>query len=136
LQPQYNLYDRKDFESGSGKVASDDDLGVTCYFALASGFLTGKYRSDKDLEGKSRAGFVKGYLNERGQKILKALDDVSAHLSVSQAQVALAWLIARPGITAPIVSATSIKQLDDTLGSARVNLSADAVAKLDAASAY
>ena len=135
LQPEYNLYDRQEFESGLANVASVNHLGVVCYFGLASGFLTGKYRSEDDLKGKARGGRVKQYLNERGLRILKALDEVSSDLSATPAQVALAWLIARPGITAPIASATSVRQLDDTLGAARLKLSPGAIAKLDAASA-
>ncbi|HEU0138264.1 MAG TPA: aldo/keto reductase [Bryobacteraceae bacterium] len=136
LQPNYNLYDRSDFESGLAKAASDNEVGVVCYFGLAAGFLTGKYRSEEDVKGKSRAGMVKGYLNERGYRILKALDEISAGLSATQAQVALAWLMARPGVTAPIASATSLHQLDDALGAARLDLSSEAIAKLDEASAY
>jgi aryl-alcohol dehydrogenase-like predicted oxidoreductase len=135
LQPEHNLYDRQEFESGLANVASVNHLGVVCYFGLASGFLTGKYRSEDDLKGKARGGRVKQYLNERGLRILKALDEVSSDLSATPAQVALAWLIARPGITAPIASATSVRQLDDTLGAARLKLSPGAIAKLDAASA-
>jgi aryl-alcohol dehydrogenase-like predicted oxidoreductase len=135
LQPEYNLYNRQEFESGLANVASVNDLGVVSYFGLASGFLTGKYRSEDDLKGKARGGGVKRYLNERGLRILKALDEVSSDLSATPAQVALAWLIARPGITAPIASATSVRQLDETLGAARLKLSPGAIAKLDAASA-
>jgi aryl-alcohol dehydrogenase-like predicted oxidoreductase len=136
LQPLYNLYERKDFESGLAKVVSENGIGVVCYFGLAAGFLTGKYRAQEDLKGKARAARVKGYLDERGFRILKALDEVAQDLPATPAQVALAWLIARPGVTAPIVSATSVEQLDDTLGAARVRLSPDASAKLDTASAY
>lgn len=136
LQPNYNLYDRSDFERGSARAALDNELGVVCYFGLAAGFLTGKYRSEEDLKGKSRAGMVKGYLNERGHRILKALDEISKDLSATQTQVALAWLMARPGVTAPIASATSLHQLDDTLGAARLDLSSEAIARLDEASAY
>jgi aryl-alcohol dehydrogenase-like predicted oxidoreductase len=135
LQPQYNLYDRASFEGELAQVAMENGLGVVCYFALASGFLTGKYRSERDLEGKERAGFAKKYLDERGLAILKALDEVAAQTGATQAQIALAWLIARPGITAPIVSATSVKQLDETLGAARLVLDAAAIRKLDEASA-
>jgi aryl-alcohol dehydrogenase-like predicted oxidoreductase len=135
LQPEYNLYNRQEFESGLANVASVNDLGVVSYFGLASGFLTGKYRSEDDLKGKARGGGVKKYLNERGLRILKALDEVSSDLSATPAQVALAWLTARPGITAPIASATTVRQLDDTLGAARLKLSPGAIAKLDAASA-
>jgi len=136
LQPNYNLYDRSDFERGLARAALDNELGVVPYYGLAAGFLTGKYRSQEDLEGKSRAGMVKGYLNERGHRILKALDEISKDLSATQAQVALAWLIARSEVTAPIASATSLHQLDDTLGAARLDLPSEAIAKLDEASAY
>jgi aryl-alcohol dehydrogenase-like predicted oxidoreductase len=136
LQPQYNLYERKELESGLAKVASENGIGIVSYFGLAAGFLTGKYRSQEDLKGKARGVRVERYLDERGFKILRALDEVAADLSATQAQVALAWLIARPGITAPIASATSIRQLDDTLGAARLRLSSEIVAKLDAASSY
>jgi aryl-alcohol dehydrogenase-like predicted oxidoreductase len=136
LQPQYNLYERKEFESGLAHVVSENRIGVVCYFGLAAGFLTGKYRSQEDLKGKARGARVKGYLNERGFRILNALDEVATELSATQAQVALAWLIARPAVTAPIASATSIRQLDDTLGAARLALSSQMIAKLDAASAY
>jgi aryl-alcohol dehydrogenase-like predicted oxidoreductase len=135
LQPHYNLYDRAEFESGLEKLALDNDLGVVSYFGLASGFLTGKYRSEQDLKGKARGRFVQAYLNDRGYRILRALDQVSAELPANPAQVALAWLIARPSITAPIASVTSVKQLDETLGAARLQLSGEAVRLLDEASA-
>ena len=114
----------------------EDDLGVVCYFGLASGFLTGKYRSQRDLEGRARGRFVQAYFNDRGYRILDALDRVSAGLSATPAQLALAWLMARAAITAPIASVTSVKQLDDTLGAARLELSRDVIRLLDEASAY
>jgi aryl-alcohol dehydrogenase-like predicted oxidoreductase len=136
LQPPYNLYDRAEFEGGLQKLALEDDLGVVCYFGLASGFLTGKYRSQRDLEGRARGRFVQAYFNDRGYRILDALDRVSAGLSATPAQLALAWLMARAAITAPIASVTSVKQLDDTLGAARLELSRDVIRLLDEASAY
>lgn len=134
LQPLYNLYDRADFESGLGQLALDENLGVICYYGLASGFLTGKYRSEKDLAGRARADALGKYFNPRGMRILAALEEVARELSATPAQIALAWLIARPGVTAPIASATSLAQLDDTLGAAQLSLSAAEIAKLDAAS--
>jgi aryl-alcohol dehydrogenase-like predicted oxidoreductase len=138
LQPQYNLSDRADFEQNLAQVCKDNDISVIPFYGLASGFLTGKYRSEADF-GKSPRGMRMGkYLDARGLKILAALDEVSADLSatdapVTNAQVALAWLMTK--ITAPIASATSVDQLKDIAGSARITLSPEAVAKLDAASA-
>lgn len=135
VQPRYNLYDRGDFESGLAEVAGDHDLGVVCYFALASGFLSGKYREAKDFEGRDRAVFARNYLNDRGLAILAALDEVASQTGATPAQIALAWLMGRPRVTAPIVSATSVAQLDETLGAASVALSPEANALLDRASA-
>lgn len=134
-QPLYNLYDRAQFESGLQQVCLENEVGVIPYYGLASGFLTGKYRSEADLSKSLRGGGVKRYLNARGMKILAALDDVAAGLNASPAQVALAWVMAQPGLTGPIASATSVQQLDDLMGSARLKLSAGDLAKLDAASA-
>lgn len=133
IQPPYNLYDRS-FESELAGVAQEHDLGVVSYFSLASGFLTGKYRSVDDLKGSAREGFLKGYFDERGLKLLQALRDVAADVSATPAQVALAWLIGRPGLTAPIASATSIGQLDDILRAAELSLPAAAIDKLNVAS--
>lgn len=135
LQPLYNLYDRDDYERGLRQVAERNGLGVICYFALASGFLTGKYQSKADIEGRSRAGMLAKYFDERGRSLLSALNEASRELSVSQAQIALAWLIARPGITAPIASATSVAQLDELLGAARLQLPEEVQRKLEAAGA-
>ena len=106
LQPEYNLVARKEYEANFEAMAREHEIGVISYYALASGFLTGKYRSDADL-GKSaaRAGAVGKYLNGYGLRVLAALDDVARRLGATPAQVALAWLIARPDLTAPIVSA-------------------------------
>lgn len=136
LQPEYNLYDRAGYEAELEPLAREQELGVIGYYALARGFLSGKYRSAADA-GKSRVrgGEVAAqYLNPRGLRILAALDDVAASHTATPAQVALAWLIARPGITAPIVSATRVEQLHDVLAAARLQLSAQDIAQLDAAS--
>ena len=133
LQPWYNLYDRVSFEGPLAEVCQEHGLGVISYFGLASGFLTGKYRSEKDLEGRPRAYRVKTMLNERGLRILAALDAVAEQHSATPAQVSLAWLRAH-GVTAPIASATSVPQLEELAGFVDVDLDAAAVAKLDKAS--
>ena len=135
LQPEYNLHDREDFESGLAGVAQAHGLGVVSYFSLASGFLTGKYRSVEDLEGRPRAGFLRGYFEERGRKVLEALLAASEEVSAPPSQVALAWLLGRPGVTAPIASATSVDQLDEILGAVTLSLPAPVRARLDAAGA-
>jgi aryl-alcohol dehydrogenase-like predicted oxidoreductase len=125
LQPEYNLYDRSGYENKLRDLCIREGLGVICYFSLASGFLSGKYRSEKDLQGRNRGGMVKKYLNERGYRILAALDIVAkAHNSVP-AEVALAWLIAREGVTAPIASATSIEQLDSLIRATQLTLTTE-----------
>lgn len=134
MQPQYNLYDRADFESGLAAVAEEHQLGVVSYFSLASGFLTGKYDSVDDLQGKARAGMLQGYFDERGMRLLDALRKVAADVSATPAQVALAWLMARPAVTAPIASATSVAQLDELMGAAELTLSAGAIEALEAGS--
>lgn len=136
LQPHYNLYERDKYEGPLADLAIAEGLGVVGYFSLASGFLTGKYKSLEDIEGRERARFMKGYFDDRGQAILAALDRVATGAGATPAQVALAWLIHRPGVTAPIVSATSLAQLDDVLKAAELALSADAIATLDQASAW
>jgi aryl-alcohol dehydrogenase-like predicted oxidoreductase len=133
LQPWYNLYDRADFEGELRDLCQRENIGVIPYFALASGFLTGKYRSEKDLEGKARGYRVKDMLNERGFRILKALDTVAAEFHVTPAQVSLAWLVAH-GATAPIASATNLDQFRDLLGATKLELSSEAVRLLDQAS--
>jgi len=137
LQPEYNLYDRAGYEAGLEAVVREAQLGVISYYSLASGFLSGKYRSAADAAKSSARGqsVVDKYVNPRGLRILTALDDVASTHGVSPSQVAIAWLIARPGITAPIVSATSVEQLKDVLAAANVALSAQDVQQLDAASA-
>lgn len=115
FQPHYNLYERERFENGLEPVCLGNNLGVLNYFSLASGFLTGKYRSEKDLDKSQRGDGVVKYLNDRGFKILAALDKVAEELNTTQATVALSWLINRPSVTAPIVSATSLKQLESII---------------------
>lgn len=132
LQPWYNLYDRADFEGGLADLCKRENIGVIPYFGLASGFLTGKYRTAKDLEGKPRGYRVKDMMNERGFRILKALDTVAAEAKATPAQVSLAWLIGR--VTAPIASATSIEQFNDLLGATKLTLTAAQVKLLDDAS--
>jgi len=135
LQPWYNLYDRTEFEAdGLADLCHREKIGLIPYFALASGFLTGKYRTEKDLEGKARAYRVKSMMNERGFRILKALDTVSAELHATPAQVSMAWLIAH-GATAPIASATNLGQFKDLLGAVGLKLDREAVRLLDEASA-
>ncbi len=110
-------------------------MGVIPYFPLASGFLTGKYRSEKDLANRPRGELVKKYLDDRGFRILDALDRVAGRYRCSPAVVSLAWLIARPGVTAPIASATSLDQLDDLIGATKLALDPPSIEQLDAASA-
>jgi len=136
LQPEYNLYAREQYEKEFEPVCRERNLGVISFYSLASGFLTGKYRSENDLSQSSRGAGVKKMLDPRGYKILAALDKVAADMDVSQAAVALAWIMARPGITAPIASATSIKQLNELVKSTELNLSSDAIDLLNSASKY
>jgi aryl-alcohol dehydrogenase-like predicted oxidoreductase len=136
LQPHYNLMERESYESDLAPVIEEFGLGVTPYFALAGGFLTGKYRSEADLKDKARGASAGKYLNERGFAVLGALDEVAREHRSTPARVALAWLIARPGITAPIASATSEKQLEDIVAAADLDLDRAAIEKLSAASAF
>lgn len=136
LQPEYNLYDREDYEHQYESLCRENNIGVITYYSLASGFLTGKYRSEADLDKSKRGGGVKKYLNGRGYKILGALDKIAAEYNTTPASVALAWVMARPGITAPIASATGIKQLNDLAEAARLNLSGEAIESLTTASVY
>ncbi|WP_133577992.1 aldo/keto reductase [Pedobacter metabolipauper] len=134
FQPEYNLYKREDYEKNFEQLVSDNQLGVINYYALASGFLTGKYRSDADLNKSQRGGGMKTYMNDRGFKILKALDQVSEQYASNPASVALAWLIARPSITAPIASVTNLNQLKDLVKAASLKLNTEDIAILDQAS--
>lgn len=134
LQPLYNLYDRADFEVNLEPLCLEKGLGVITYFSLASGFLTGKYRSEDDLSKSPRGRRSKQYLNERGFRILRALDQVAGQLNSTPASISLAWLIARPSITAPIASATSLDQLEDLIEATRIELDASSIALLNEAS--
>ena len=135
LQPPYNLYDRATFEGPLASLCIREGIGVISYFALAAGFLTGKYRSEADFAKSARGGGMSKYLNPRGLRILAALDRVAADKHATPAAVALAWLIDRPGLTAPIASATSVEQLGELIAATRLRLDADAVRALDQASA-
>ncbi|MCC9167153.1 aldo/keto reductase [Pontibacter harenae] len=136
FQPEYNLYDREDYENKYEQICTEHDLGVISYYSLASGFLTGKYRSEDDLSQSQRGGGVKKYLDDRGLQILDALDNLAEEYSTSPASVALAWLEARASITAPIASATNLSQLDDLIKAADLNLNNSAIQQLTQASAY
>jgi aryl-alcohol dehydrogenase-like predicted oxidoreductase len=135
LQPHYNLIERAEYEADLAPVVAESGIGVIPYYSLAAGFLSGKYRSAADLEGKTRGRSVGKYLNERGIAILAALDAAAADYRTTPAVVALAWLAARPGITAPIASATSAAQMTDLAAAAELQLSSAAIAALNAASA-
>jgi aryl-alcohol dehydrogenase-like predicted oxidoreductase len=136
LQPLYNLYDRADFEQKLLPVVQQYGLGVIPYYGLAAGFLTGKYRSEADLQKSQRGGGVgQKYLNERGLRILGVLDEVAARHQATQAQVALAWINAQPGLTAPIASATSAEQVKDLLKALEVELNQEDLQQLNQASA-
>lgn len=136
LEPSYNLYDRAGFETDLAPLCLSENIGVIPYYGLASGFLTGKYRSRADA-GKSvrGAGVVGKYLSARGLRILAALDEVAARQDATPAQVALAWLMAQPAVAAPIASATSLDQLSEIMASARLALDAGSLRLLDEASA-
>ena len=136
LQPEYNLYTREQYEKELEPICRERQIGVISYYSLASGFLTGKYRSEHDLSQSSRGQGVKKFLTPRGYKILGALDKVSAEHEVTQATIALAWVMARPGITAPIASATSISQLSELVKAVDVELSGEEVDLLNKASSY
>jgi aryl-alcohol dehydrogenase-like predicted oxidoreductase len=135
LQPEYNLYARAGYEAELQDVCVRNGVGVIPYYSLASGFLTGKYRSEKDFGKSARGGGMSKYMNARGMKILAALDDVAAEAKATCAQVALAWLLSRPAMTAPIASATTDAQLHDLVAAANLTLSAAALKRLDEASA-
>jgi aryl-alcohol dehydrogenase-like predicted oxidoreductase len=136
LQPNYNLYDRAEFERELQPLCVREQLGVINYYALAAGFLTGKYRCADDAARSARGGgVVKKYVNERGLRILAALDEAANALHAKPGQVAIAWLLAQPGITSPIASATSLDQLRELVAAARLQLDAATLRKLDEASA-
>jgi len=136
LQPHYNLYEREDYEKNLEPLVREKNIAVIPYFSLASGFLTGKYRTEADFGSSARGGGMKKYFNDRGFRILAALDEVSKEYETSLAAVAIAWLIAKPSITAPIASATSLRQVDHLIRGAELQLTSASIAKLDQASAY
>ncbi len=137
LQPGYNLYDRRDYEAELEGLCRQNGLGVISYYSLAAGFLTGKYRSPQDAGKSVRGeGVVSKYLDDRGRAILAALDEVASQHKATPAQVALAWLIARPGLTAPIASASKVEQLDDLFAAVRLRLDPASIERLNRASAY
>jgi aryl-alcohol dehydrogenase-like predicted oxidoreductase len=135
LQPEYNLADRSEFENGLADLCQREEIGVITYFSLAKGFLSGKYRAEADLTKSPRGSAVKNYLNPRGLRILDALEAVAARHKAKPAEVALAWIIARPGVTAPIASATSLEQVDSLARATELTLSDDDMATLNEASA-
>jgi aryl-alcohol dehydrogenase-like predicted oxidoreductase len=135
LQPHYNLYNRDSFEGELRDLAISEGLGVITYFSLASGFLTGKYRSREDLGKSPRGGGMAGFLDPRGFAILSALDRVAAAHGAKPAEVALAWLIASKGVTAPIASATSLDQMESLIRATQLRLAPDEMAELDRAGA-
>jgi aryl-alcohol dehydrogenase-like predicted oxidoreductase len=139
LQPEYNLADRQEFESGLADLCRREEIGVITYFSLAKGFLSGKYRSEADLakfrRGSPSGPGLKAYLNPRGFRILDALDAVAARHKAKPAEVALAWAMARPGVTAPISSATSVEQAESLVRSTELTLTAADMDALNAASA-
>jgi aryl-alcohol dehydrogenase-like predicted oxidoreductase len=135
LQPLYNLYDRAEFEEKLEPLCLENSIGVISYFSLASGFLTGKYRSEDDLAKSPRGRRAKTYMNERGFRILGALDHVAKQHDSTPARVSLAWLIARPSVTAPIASATSLDQLRDLIEATRLELDGPSIELLNQASA-
>jgi aryl-alcohol dehydrogenase-like predicted oxidoreductase len=136
LQPHYNLYEREDYEKNLEPLARENFIAVIPYFSLASGFLTGKYRTEADFSKSARGGAMKKYFNDRGFRILTALDEVAKYEKTSLTAVALAWLIAQPSITAPIASATSPQQVEDLIKGAQLQLTTASMDKLDKASAY
>lgn len=135
LQPRYNLFDRPSFEGPLEQTCVEHGLGVISYYALAAGFLTGKYRSAADVERSSRKWAIDNYMNDRGMRILAALDALAAELGATQGQVALAWLMRKPAVTAPIASATNLQQLEELIAATRLELSDEAMRRLDTASA-
>ena len=135
LQNEYNLMTRGKFEGALQQVCLDRNVGSLPFYGLASGFLTGKYRSEKDKAKSIRGGRMDAYLNERGFRVLAALDEVASEAGATPAQVALAWLAAQPGVTAPIASATSRAQLDELLGVLTLELTGEQVERLTEAGA-
>jgi aryl-alcohol dehydrogenase-like predicted oxidoreductase len=134
LQNQYNLLERDEFEGELQRFCIEQGIGMTPYYSLASGYLSGKYRSPEDLKGKARDNAARTYMEGNGPAVLAALDKVADETGASQAQIALAWIAAQPGIAAPIASATSVAQVEELLGAMRLTLDGDHLALLDEAS--
>jgi aryl-alcohol dehydrogenase-like predicted oxidoreductase len=135
LQPKFNLLEREQFEGALQDLCVKRHIAAVPYYGLAAGFLTGKYRSEADLQGRARSGSARKYLNPAGLGVLAALDEVAAQINATPGQVALAWVAAQPGVAAPIASATSVAQVDELLGAMRLQLSPTHLARLDRASA-
>jgi aryl-alcohol dehydrogenase-like predicted oxidoreductase len=136
LQPLYNLYDRKKFETEYASLAKNEPLAVLPYYSLASGFLTGKYRTEADFNKSPRGKGMNKYLNERGSKILSAMDEVAKEQNVQLSQIAIAWLLHKPLVTSAIASATKQKQLDELMAATSLNLTGEQMSKLDQASSF
>ena len=136
LQPLYNLYDREDFEQNFAPLCRAEGLGVINFYSLASGFLTGKYRTEQDVNASPRQRSNRKYMTERGFQILHALDAIAVRTGARPAQIAIAWLIAQPDVTAPISSATSVQQMDELIAAVRLSLDDEALAQLGRASDY
>ncbi|MFT2210368.1 aldo/keto reductase [Rhizobium giardinii] len=134
LQPEYNLYDRASFDGALRNLCIAEEIGVITYFGLARGFLSGKYRSHRDMEASARGSGIGKYLDGRGMRILGALDEVAAETGNTQAEIALAWIMARRGVTAPISSATNLTQLESLVKAASIRLSNEACQLLNEAS--
>ncbi|MBN9678497.1 aldo/keto reductase [Salipiger bermudensis] len=135
VQPEYNLFDRSGFEGPLQDLCIEKNIGVVTYFSLAAGFLTGKYRSASDLEGRKRAGMVEKYMTERGMRLLDALEEVASAHGAKPAEVSLAWLMAQKGVSAPIASATSVSQVESFAKAAALDLSSEDLARLTDAGA-
>ncbi|HEY0667140.1 MAG TPA: aldo/keto reductase [Sphingobacteriaceae bacterium] len=136
LQPEYNLYSREKYEREYEPIIKEKNLGVLPYYSLASGFLTGKYRSEQDFNKSARGTGISKYMNDRGFRILSVLDEIANQHRVTPATISLAWLMARPGITAPIASATTINQLNELVNATEISLDASSIELLNQASAY
>jgi aryl-alcohol dehydrogenase-like predicted oxidoreductase len=134
LQPHYNLVERSEFEGPLEDLCLAEKVGVIGYYSLASGFLTGKYKSRADIEGRPRGRGVEKYMTDHGFGVIKALEEVAARYEAKPGQVALAWLIARPSVTAPIASATNLGQLAELVEAAEIDLDAESIQKIDVAS--
>jgi aryl-alcohol dehydrogenase-like predicted oxidoreductase len=135
LQPEYNLYDRAGFEGPLADLCSKEEIAVITYYSLASGFLSGKYKSKADIEGRPRGDGLLKYFDDKGLRILVALNQVAADASAKPAEVALAWLLSKKAVTAPIASATSILQVAGLASATRLSLSDEAITRLDEAGA-